>query len=400
MTDDRPLRILSLAPTSFFNDYGCHVRILEEARALQRRGHEVTVVTYFKGGDLAGLRIIRTNPTPWHANYEVGSSRHKFAFDALLAFRLARVLARNNFDVIHGHLHEGALIGGVVGRLFGVPTVMDFQGSLTDEMLQHGFIRPDGLREAFWHNVERIAERLTKTIFTSTGHAAVPLRARHTMPIVELQDGVSTTFVRPDVISAADRAVARSRYGITPDAPIVIFLGLLAAHQGIQNIIDTAALLRTQNPALRWLVLGYPAAQMWRDRAIQAGVADIMHFPGRVPYGDMPRMLALGDIAVAPKLSLTEGSGKLLNYMAMALPTVAFDTPAQREILEDCGIYAPVNDNIALGAGIQTLLDDPAAAREMGARARDRADAKFGWDAAAIRMETVYRRVMRQSVDN
>ena len=32
-TDGRALRILSVAPTSFFNDYGCHVRILEEARA-------------------------------------------------------------------------------------------------------------------------------------------------------------------------------------------------------------------------------------------------------------------------------------------------------------------------------------------------------------------------------
>ena len=31
-------RILKIAPTSFFADYGCHVRILEETRALVRSG--------------------------------------------------------------------------------------------------------------------------------------------------------------------------------------------------------------------------------------------------------------------------------------------------------------------------------------------------------------------------
>ena len=42
-------RILMIAPTSFFSDYGCHVRILGEARVLQRHGHAVKIVTYYKG---------------------------------------------------------------------------------------------------------------------------------------------------------------------------------------------------------------------------------------------------------------------------------------------------------------------------------------------------------------
>ena len=93
------MRILSLAPTSFFNDYGCHVRILEEARALQRLGHTVTVLTYFKGNDVPGVPVIRTAPTPWRPNYEVGSSRHKFAFDALLFFKLFEVLLRRELSL-------------------------------------------------------------------------------------------------------------------------------------------------------------------------------------------------------------------------------------------------------------------------------------------------------------
>ena len=49
--------VLAIAPTSFFADYGCHVRILEEARALQRRGHRVTVCTYHSGRDPEGITV-------------------------------------------------------------------------------------------------------------------------------------------------------------------------------------------------------------------------------------------------------------------------------------------------------------------------------------------------------
>ena len=45
----RPYRVLMIAPTSFFADYGCHVRIYEEVRILQQLGHQVTVVTYRTG---------------------------------------------------------------------------------------------------------------------------------------------------------------------------------------------------------------------------------------------------------------------------------------------------------------------------------------------------------------
>ena len=80
-------RVLMIAPTSFFADYGCHVRILEEARILQKLGLSVKLVTYYKGRDLPGMDIERTRPTPWRAEYEVGSSRHKIAFDVLLGWK-------------------------------------------------------------------------------------------------------------------------------------------------------------------------------------------------------------------------------------------------------------------------------------------------------------------------
>ena len=139
---ERPHRysILSIAPTSFFYDYGCHVRILEEALALQRLGHRVTICTYNSGNGVDELDIYRTPPIPWRKGVEVGSSRHKIAFDALLAVTTLACAGRRRPDIIHAHLHEGALIGAAVGALARAPVVFDFQGSLTGEMVDHRFL--------------------------------------------------------------------------------------------------------------------------------------------------------------------------------------------------------------------------------------------------------------------
>jgi len=391
------MRILSLAPTSFFGDYGCHVRILEEAQALKALGHEVTILAYFKGNDVPGFRVLRTAPTPWHKTYEVGSSRHKFAFDALLGLSLLRLLCRERFDVIHAHLHEGALIAGVLARFFKTPVCFDYQGSLTDEMKQHGFIRHATLLRLFGC-VEALAEQLPSAIFTSTKHAAESLQRvfGKTKPIQHLPDGVNTETFNPRVLSPEARVAQRAAWGIGADEPVVAFLGLLAPHQGINNIIEAAVCVKNQGQRVRWLVMGYPSVEIWRKKAAAAGLTDEIVFTGRVPYEHAPRMLALGDIAIAPKLSLTEGSGKLLNYMAMGLPTVAFDTPAQREYLGHLGIYVPMGDSIALAREVLNLFDQPERRNLLAEKLRLRARQHFGWERGGMLMESIYTQLVTQ----
>ncbi len=390
------LRILSIAPTSFFSDYGCHVRILEEARTLKALGHDVTIVTYFKGTNTPGFRIIRTMPTPWHGNYEVGSSRHKFAFDILLGIRLLRVMARNGFDVIHAHLHEGALLGSVLTRPWHIPVCFDYQGSLTSEMLDHGFLHRDTRLLGMWQQLERVIERMPAAIFTSTLGAAEVLRQRISpaSKVHTLLDGVNTDTFYPGILSADERATHRTAYGWMLDDPVVVYLGLLAVHQGIGSLIEVAARLKNEGRQIRWLVMGYPGVSDWQRLARENDLEKDMVFTGRVPYSNAPRMLALGDIAIAPKLSQTEGSGKILNYMAMGLPTVAFETPAQKEYLGNLGVYAPVGDTEALARRIVDLLDHPAQRGELGNRLRQRALQQFGWDQVGLQIDSVYRELL------
>ncbi len=393
---DHPLRILMIAPTSFFLDYGCHVRILEEARILQRFGHRVTIVTYYLGRDFPGLEIIRCRPTPWRAEYEVGSSLHKLAFDVFLGWRVLTLLLHRRFDLIHGHLYEGALIGKVLGRPWGLPVVFDRQGSLTAEMVDHRFLNPHGPWYRWVRLLEERINEMADVIVTSTQQGAVQLdHLGNSVPIRPLPDCVNADFFRPGVLSPEEVAARRAALGLPLDRPVVVYLGLLADWQGIPQLLQAARLLKEGGREIYFLIGGFPAEDYYRRQAQELGVGDRVVFTGKVPYDESPAHLALGDIAVAPKLSATEGSGKILNYMAMALPTVAFDTPVSREYLGSLGVYAsPPGDPAALARAIQTLAEQPELRRALGEGLRQRALRHFSWERAGRQLIKVYREVL------
>lgn len=394
----RSYRILMVAPTSFFLDYGCHVRILEEARALQRLGHHVTILTYYLGRDLPDLEIIRTRPTPWRADYEVGSSLHKIAFDLFLSWTGVKTVLNRRFDLIHGHLHEGALIGYVLSRVKGLPLVADFQGSMTSEMVDHRFLDPDQLWYRWLRLLERRITHLPDAIVTSTQITAVLLEQDFDCSsgcVHPVPDSVSLDFFRPDVLGPEAVAEHRAALGVPVDSPVIAYLGLLADYQGTPHLLQAAHLLKQRKVAAHFLVMGFPSVEQYRRMAVHLGVGDRVTFTGKVPYEQAPAYLALADIAVAPKLSATEGAGKILNYMAMELPTVAFDTPVSREYLGSLGVYAsPSGDPAALADAIADLLEAPDRCREIGRRLRERAGRHFSWDRAGRHLLKIYRTVL------
>ncbi|MCC6453681.1 MAG: glycosyltransferase family 4 protein [Caldilineaceae bacterium] len=392
-----------VAPTSFFADYGCHVRILEETRILQKLGHQVTIATYHNGKNVEGIDIRRTLPIPWRRHYEVGSSRHKLVFDALLGLKTLELLARGHYDIIHAHLHEGALIAHLLGKLFGLPVVFDFQGSLTEEMIDHHFLE----RESFFYQplrrLERWINRTSSIIFTSSAHAERHLLEQFGCDPAQvrvLPDCVNADVFLPSVdLDPTAQADLRRQLNIPDGHKVIVYLGLLAEYQGTGLLLEALQRILATHPDVYLLLMGFPGVQQYRQQAKALGIDHAITFTGRMSYEDAPRYLALGDVAVAPKLSLTEGLGKLLNYMAVALPTVAFDTPVARE-------YLGADGHLAVRGDVESLADKilaslyPAATdkwnQEMGKRLRQRVIQLFAWDQAGQMIVNTYRELIER----
>jgi glycosyltransferase involved in cell wall biosynthesis len=397
---------MMIAPTSFFADYGCHVRIWEEIQALQRRGHQIVLATYHNGDDMPGIDIRRSWDVPWVQRAMVGSSRHKIYLDAALSWRSLRVALAQRPTLIHAHLHEGALIGAVLKRLLRVPLIFDYQGSMTSEMLDHSFLssRSSPLYTPL-ARLERWINRQADAVITSTHNAAHLLkRADPTLAprLHTVVDSVNTVRFRPfdgSPAGEAQRRELRAQLGIPEGRRIVVYLGLLAPYQGTNVLLEAAQLMAAQMDDVHFLVMGYPDPASYRAYAESLGIGDRVTLPGRILYRDAHAYLALGDVAVAPKMSNTEGSGKISNYMAMGLPVVTFDTPVSREMLGDSGLYAKFGSAAALADMLALALNDRALAEKLRAQGRARAEREFSWEQEVRHIEAIYAQVLaaRQS---
>lgn len=378
----------------FFADYGCHVRILEEAVILRKLGHRVTILAYPNGHDVAGLDVRRCWGVPFNYRVIVGSSRHKLYLDAMLTIKAVGHVLRDRPDVIHAHLHEGAMLGRFLSKLTGAPLVFDFQGSLTSEMTDHGFLRKNSpaYRPLFW--METRIDRAVPVLLTSSQHAANLLKENFGVPserIYPTPDCVNADAFSTKILSPSEKEMLKCELGVPLGKQVIVYLGLLAEYQGIGLLLEAIQQLGQERNDLHLLLMGYPNVEHYQTWAAELGLNDVVTFTGRIPYEDAPRYLSLGDVAVAPKISATEGSGKILNYMSMALPTVAFDTPVSREYLGDWGLYTSDRTAAALAESLRQMLEMSVAERsDLGQRLRERVKALFSWEKVGEQMVAVY----------
>ena len=174
------MRLLAIAPTGFFADYGCHVRIRGQMAALQARGHTVRIVTYPGGRDVDGLAT-RARPSGrpagrcrwdrrgasccWTRCWPPPRCTPRCASPAAGPTSSTPICTR------------GRCWAPALARLLRAPLVFDFQGSLTAEMLDHRFLRPEFARAApaadGW---KRWIDRQPQAILASSQHAAGLLR--------------------------------------------------------------------------------------------------------------------------------------------------------------------------------------------------------------------------------
>lgn len=381
-----------LAPTPFFADRGCHVRILEEGRAVLPLGVELRLVTYGIGRDVPGFPVERIPSVPWYSKLEAGPSWHKPYLDLLLLFKALRVARSFRPQLIHAHIHEGACIGALLKRVLRLPLLFDCQGSLTAEVTDHGFVRPGSLLQRLFAALERWINLSADFIVTSSGPTAELLvgegvpRAR----VRPLLDGVDTDVFAP---APRDAVLAlRGRLGLPGDRPIVSYLGLLNGYQGVDLLLEAAALLKGQGARLHFLIMGFPEGG-YREKADALGLSGMVSFTGRIPYDQAPLYLCAGDLAVSPKVSLTEANGKLFNYLSCGLPVVAFETPVNREILGDAALYAKCGDAGELAGALGRLAGDRELREELGRRGRERALAEHSYQARGRELAGIYRKL-------
>jgi glycosyltransferase involved in cell wall biosynthesis len=187
-----------------------------------------------------------------------------------------------------------------------------------------------------------------------------------------------------------DRAAARARIGAGAER-VVMFLGTPRGHKGIDDLVEAVGAL---GGGVRLVLVGADAAgEAGRRWAARPWVRLV----GEIPFDDVPRYLVAADAVAVPQRATTDTVGqvpaKIFDAMALARPIVSTAVSMIPEILDGCGVLVPPGDVVALSAALRRLLDDPAAAGELGRRARARCREHYSFASARAALFPLVERV-------
>lgn len=369
------LRVLHIAPTPFFADRGCHIRIRNEIESLPGQEVEVTLCTYHQGRDVEGIRTCRIRKIPGYTSLGVGFSPFKLPADLLLFFLVLRKSIQLRPDILHCHLHEGALIGWCVRTLLfrrKIALVMDMQGSLSGELASYGTFRRFPFILKLFRLAEKVIYRLPDRFFcSSAGSRDTLVQEFHVEPAL--------TYLLEDVVAdfCGRNVLNRNDLHIPAGKKVIVYSGSLLTGKGIDSLKYLMKYLLSRRDDLFFLIIGYPVADM--EAFVQEhGLGPGCLLTGRLDYEQLLAHLALADLALEPKLAASgEASGKTLHYMAAGLPVVCFDTGNNRSLLADSGYYAEPGSDESLAAAVLQALADQEKARRKGDAGRERVRQRF-----------------------
>jgi glycosyltransferase involved in cell wall biosynthesis len=307
-----------------------------------------------------------------------------------IAFRLAR---SRRFDIVHA-CNPPDLLLPAVRRLKrrGAAFVFDHH-DLVPELYESRFGRGRDTLYRLTVAVERLTLRLADVVIaTNQSYRDVALKRGGKRP-----EDVFVVRSAPDLSRFApaepDETLKRGR------AHLIAYLGVMGPQDGIDHALRALAALRTTRDDWHAVFVGDGDVRpAMRALAAQLGLEEVVEFSGRLPDGDVRRILSTADVCLAPdpKNPLNDVStmNKILEYMAMSRPIVAYDLVEARVSAADAALYADANDETSFAQQIDRLLGDPALRARMGKTGRARIEAGLSWEASTRELLSAYERAL------
>jgi len=298
-----------------------------------------------------------------------------------------RVVRETRATIVHGHW---VIPGGTMAALAagGRPLVVSLHGSDVFVAERHGA-------------VGAVARRTFGRAGWVTACSA-DLRDR----AIALGADAARASVIPYGVDASrfggDRERARTRgrvaLEVPADAPLVFAVGRFVRKKGFEYLIDAVPAILARHPdAIVAIAGGGDLDAELRERARAAGIGSQVRFPGVLAHDAVADALAAADVAVVP--SVRDDAGNVDGLPNVVMEALASGTPLVTTAAggigavvsdRDNGLIVPERDAPGIAAAVTELLGNAALRETLGARARTRVQAEFGWDGVARRFEAAY----------
>ncbi len=320
-------------------------------------------------------------PTFEAAGVPVHLIHARWRFDAAGLLRLAGVVKRGRYDIVHSHLFRADIYANLAA---GGPGTSQPRLVSTRHNDDRFFLNP------FIGLVHYLLSTRQDMIIAISDHVARFTIARGVC------DPARVRRVYHGLDSAESAALdvegqqLRAELGLGAGAFLVGNVGRLAPQKGQRHLVGAMPMLLERVPDAHLAIVGGGALEPYlRDLAREVGVPDHVHVLG--PRKDVPAFMHAIDAFAMP--SIWEGFGiVLLEAMAAARPIVASRVATIPEVVEDgeTGLLVPPGDAVALADALTWLADSPAEARAMGEAGRQRLRTRFSLQKMVADTEGLY----------
>ncbi|MEC9367612.1 MAG: glycosyltransferase, partial [Pseudomonadota bacterium] len=196
-----------------------------------------------------------------------------------------------------------------------------------------------------------------------------------------------------------DKQAARRELGLENATLVMTIVANLIPYKGHADLLEALAGIRAELPS-GWVLLcagrDDGCGDKLKRQAIDAGLDGQVHFLGQ--REDVARLYAAADIGLL--CSHEEGfSNAIIEGMASGVPMIVTDVGGNAEAIRhgDTGIVVQPSDPRTLGAAIMALASSsPTQLREMGERARRRAEEDFSLETCVATYDRFYRQLLSQ----
>ncbi len=280
------------------------------------------------------------------------------------------------------------------------PTVVCFHDTIPERFPDLIFPRRRNFR--LWQAKCWLAKMQATRVMTISQASAADLTRILRIPgkrIDIITEGAEPVF-RP---STDDALLARTRqkYGLPPEAPLLVYLGGFNRHKNVLRLIDAMQAILARVPETRLAIVGRTTgARFWDNvedlKSSAAGdaarSANIV-FTGEIDDADLSALLNTADALVFP--SLWEGFGlPALEAMSCGTPVLSSDRGSLPEVVGDGGLYFDPLSSEALATQAIRLLTEPGLRKDLASKAQTQAK-RFSWDQGAELAELSFRRAIQ-----
>ncbi|HHU54893.1 MAG TPA: glycosyltransferase family 4 protein [Mollicutes bacterium] len=371
----------------FINGVSTSILVLQ--KALEKKGHEVFIITVNNekvGYNFSDNKIIRIPGIP------VGI--YDYRLTGIYPIRVIKKIKNLNLDVIHSQTEFGVgTFARILAKQFDIPLVHTYHTMYED------YVSSITKGRFKWPS-KKIIEELTKFYCDKTAsELIVPTkktydlfkekykvdRKVHIVPSgIEIEKYFHENYKIEDIIKL------KKELGLKKDDFVILFVGRLGQEKNVDFLIEAHTLLAKRNDKCKLLIVGDgPLMSKYKKRIKRLRLINSVILAGKVPFLEVGKYYQLASVFATASLAETQGL-TVIEALAASVPILVINDESYDVAIDNGKNGFKFKNKREYRKHINYLINNPEVLKKMKVTARN-SSLKHSADNFANQVLNVYK---------